>query len=645
MNTALSQANTLPRLPQTALPMAFVALAALYVTNPHWILPVSAVLLVASQFSATRLDNEAPMVRVGRYVLFALLGFGTYLRFTSESADSSDANFAYFVGQLCAAELAIQAWLRRPSGGSRLPVAVLLSTMVFLAASNTFDYRFIPWLTPLFFGCLGMALRDYANFDGIKRHALMSGGLSLLLAIGAGAGLHYGVYSYRNEISQWGMRFLEGKTVETSGLSTNPNLGASFNFRGSLTRMLRAENLPAFSYLRAMTFADYQSGRWLPVVERRQMENVLPATLRPNAAGKRARIERLGGDKELVFAPLHAAGIDIPGASLEWQRELGPLRVVAGEETAPIYSVILDGETHQGPLCAPPDAAWRARFLEVSPEVDERIRVLARQIVGDAKTAREKVSAVENYLISHHAYSLNARPGSGDKVSDFLLNKRSAHCEYFASAAVLLLRCVGVPSRYAIGYLAHEAGGHNALVVRGRDAHAWAESYVEGGWITVEATPGGGRPEGRAESLPLGFKWREKLTAWLKTAREWLAHLRTLPLTLWLGAVALLFAWLILRSWRTHPKPTFAEEFRYATRDAELASIGARFENWLAKRGLPCPPGRVWAAHARIADLHAAQPFIAAYERARFGPPTQDIADLKRLLQELENRPQNEAKP
>ena len=173
MNAALSQANTLPRLPKTALPMAFVALAALYITNPHWILPVSAVLLGAAQFSATRLDNETPLIRVGRYVLFAILGFGAYLRFTSESADSADANLAYLAGQLCAAELAIQAWLRRPAGGSNLPAAVLLSTMVFLAASNTFDNRFVPVMTPLFFLCLGVALRNYASFEGVKRHSII----------------------------------------------------------------------------------------------------------------------------------------------------------------------------------------------------------------------------------------------------------------------------------------------------------------------------------------------------------------------------------------------------------------------------------------------------------------------------------------
>lgn len=634
-----------PRLSWTTLPMALVALASLYITNAHWILPLCAILIVAAQFSDTRFKNDEPLIRIGRYVLVAVLGFGAYLRFTSNSADSSDANLAYLVGQLCAAELAIQSWLRRPAGGTQIPAAVLLSMMIFLAASNTFDNRFIPLLTPLFFLCSGVALRDYANGNGFIRRGAFVASLALLLAVAAGASLHYGVYRYRNEISQWGMRFLEGKTVETSGLSTRPRLGARFRFRGGLTRMLRTEGLPVFSYLRAMTFADYQSGQWLPLQETRQLLSVPSTVLRPDATGQRARIEWLSGDEGLIFSPLHVVGLEIPGATLTWHRELGPLRIASGEEIVPIYSVFLTSEEYQGPLCASPDAAWQARFLNVPPEVDPRVRALARRIVSSSKTASEKVRAIENYLISHHAYSLDARLGSGDKVSDFLLNRRSAHCEFFASAAVLLLRCVGVPSRYVIGYLAHEPDGKNALVVRGRDAHAWAESFVEGGWITVEATPGGGRPDGRAEPLPLSFKWREKLTAWLGAARGWLANLRALPLGFWLGAVALLFLWLIFRAWRQRPKMTLDEQFHYSDRDAELAKTGARFEHWLAKRGLSCPPGRTWAEHARIADIRAALPFIAAYDGARFGPTAQNLYSLTQMLHELEIQSQNEAKP
>ncbi len=36
-----------------------------------------------------------------------------------------------------------------------------------------------------------------------------------------------------------------------------------------------------------------------------------------------------------------------------------------------------------------------------------------------------------------------------------------------------MLRRLGVPARYAVGYYVHEGNGENHYVVRERDAHAW----------------------------------------------------------------------------------------------------------------------------------------------------------------------------
>ena len=39
-----------------------------------------------------------------------------------------------------------------------------------------------------------------------------------------------------------------------------------------------------------------------------------------------------------------------------------------------------------------------------------------------------------------------------DPVEDFLVNRKSGHCEYFASALALLLRSVGIPARVVNGF-------------------------------------------------------------------------------------------------------------------------------------------------------------------------------------------------
>src|SRR5262249_12115023 len=64
------------------------------------------------------------------------------------------------------------------------------------------------------------------------------------------------------------------------------------------------------------------------------------------------------------------------------------------------------------------------------------------------------------------------------------------HCEYFATATVLLLRQLQVPARYAVGYGVHEASG-NGYVVRQRDAHAWCIYWDKdkGIWQDLDTTP------------------------------------------------------------------------------------------------------------------------------------------------------------
>ncbi len=75
-------------------------------------------------------------------------------------------------------------------------------------------------------------------------------------------------------------------------------------------------------------------------------------------------------------------------------------------------------------------------------------------------------------------------------LAHFLLHSRRGHCEYFATATVLLLRAAGIPSRYATGYAVQEqAGGRDTYVVRARHAHAWALAYVHGQWVDVDFTP------------------------------------------------------------------------------------------------------------------------------------------------------------
>ena len=90
-----------------------------------------------------------------------------------------------------------------------------------------------------------------------------------------------------------------------------------------------------------------------------------------------------------------------------------------------------------------------------------------------------------------------------DAAEDFLANRRSGHCEYFATALALMLRDRGIPSRMVTGFKGGELNAASGrLHVEQRHAHAWVEAYVGGRWETFDATPAAARTASVAERGP-----------------------------------------------------------------------------------------------------------------------------------------------
>lgn len=132
------------------------------------------------------------------------------------------------------------------------------------------------------------------------------------------------------------------------------------------------------------------------------------------------------------------------------------------------------------------------------PVLSPGIASLAKEITSNLKNDYARCIAVESFFHDNFEYSLKFKPKGGiDPVEEFILNRSSAHCEYFATGMVFLLRSIGIPARYVTGFLVHE---YNQLtdyyIVRERDAHAWVEAFIPGkGWVTFDPTPPGGEFE------------------------------------------------------------------------------------------------------------------------------------------------------
>ena len=151
-----------------------------------------------------------------------------------------------------------------------------------------------------------------------------------------------------------------------------------------------------------------------------------------------------------------------------------------------------------------------------------------------AKHHEAVARALEDYFAhaGDFVYTLNLdRKDQGiDPVEDFLYNTRVGHCQRFATALVIVLRNLGIPSQIVTGYRGCESRNDGWYDVKQYHAHVWAEVLVKRSpptgviprrvelpypqkesrhWLSLDPTP---------ESDPAAEN--EKATNWLQSTLE-----------------------------------------------------------------------------------------------------------------------------
>ncbi len=137
------------------------------------------------------------------------------------------------------------------------------------------------------------------------------------------------------------------------------------------------------------------------------------------------------------------------------------------------------------------DPDTRARTLALPPGINPRARELASGWrAGAADDADVVDQALALFRREAFFYTLAPPPLGEAGVDDFLFRTRRGFCEHYAGAFTFLMRAAGVPARVVTGYQGGEYNRFgNYWIVRGRDAHAWAEVWLAGrGWTRVDPT-------------------------------------------------------------------------------------------------------------------------------------------------------------
>lgn len=133
---------------------------------------------------------------------------------------------------------------------------------------------------------------------------------------------------------------------------------------------------------------------------------------------------------------------------------------------------------------------------EADVHIPEAEASMLTQVVEDlgltSETPRESLRTLATYFDSNFRYSrfLREHRLRTTPLAEFLNVSRAGHCEYFATATVLLLRAAGISARYAVGLSVHEYSPlEGQYIARARDAHSWALVYIDGKWQDFDTTP------------------------------------------------------------------------------------------------------------------------------------------------------------
>lgn len=137
--------------------------------------------------------------------------------------------------------------------------------------------------------------------------------------------------------------------------------------------------------------------------------------------------------------------------------------------------------------------AWVSEnYLQLPANLPRRVRRLSQDVTASVETPYDKAIAIRDYLKTFpYSLDVKAPPPGRDGVDYFLFSQKKGYCDYFASAMVTMLRSVGVPARFVVGYATGEWDSvKKVYIVRELQYHSWVEAYFPSyGWVEFEPTP------------------------------------------------------------------------------------------------------------------------------------------------------------
>lgn len=428
---------------------------------------------------------------------------------------------AFTVSQFFLALQAAQFFIDRPD--HRMPVyfpalgvgALVCAAIVEVTAQEREIFQLL---------CAGFAALSAAFYDASRRFSPTRGRrsvgrpvaaiITLVLVSIAGWTTATVLHRYEKQMDRFVMQFLDPRAEGGEiGFSDEVRLG-SVSLQKSTAAdeiALRVQCPSPPTYLRGGAFDVYHDQQWSSssstrVLRKENRPHVLPEAVHGGNCFRISNLRTPSANRYTIwpsrslsrnlFTPRDVRYLEA-ATELPMVDASGILRA---EDTVPgaPYSVYTDDAFDQDTLNASDEQKQKLSTPPDWAASDPEIREIADRIFQGKTEAREKIGAVINWFRTRGRYSLEVKVPDGlleDSVQWFLKENPPAHCEFFASATVVLLRMAGVHCRYVTGFLITEQNPYGgSWTARNRDAHAWVEAWDGTSWIVIETTPSEGIP-------------------------------------------------------------------------------------------------------------------------------------------------------
>lgn len=175
------------------------------------------------------------------------------------------------------------------------------------------------------------------------------------------------------------------------------------------------------------------------------------------------------------------------------------------------------------------DTITRKESLFFNTDRNPKTYSEAQKIKEENNTFDQRANAILIFFQEQSlTYSLKPEPLDTNNTADsFLFDKRKGYCVHFASSFVTMARMAGIPARIVTGYKADKANSlNNYLPVKERDAHAWAELYINDHWKRYETTSTATGMDEESAQLLGTQKAKEKNAQYLEQVNLYLMYVK-----------------------------------------------------------------------------------------------------------------------